>query len=65
MDKCRPESSKWVKLKVDDHYKCDCCGKSFDKLREFKRHMFLLHSLADIWRYYNKTVQGLLGKRDF
>ena len=65
MKTCRPESSKYVVLKVNDHYKCDCCGKSFESMREFKRHVFLWHSLADIWKYYNRTVQELLGKRDF
>ena len=37
----------------------------FESLREFKRHVFLWHSLSDIWRYYNRSVQALLGKRDF
>ena len=56
MGKCRTESAKYVNLKVDNHYTCDCCGKKFENLRELKRHIFLWHSLSDIWRYYNRTV---------
>ena len=65
MNNCRPESAKWVKLKADDNYRCDCCCKIFESSRELKRHVFLWHSLSDIWRYYNRSVQALLGKRDF
>ena len=65
MERCRPESGKYVILKSKDHYKCDCCGMKFESSREFKRHVFLWHSLSDIWRHYNRTVQALLGKRDF
>ena len=64
-EKCRTESAKYLMLRSKDHYPCDCCGKKFDSLREFKRHAFLWHSLSDIWRHYNRTIEGLLGKRDF
>ena len=43
-------------IKLNDEYKCDCCGKKFASLREFKRHAFLWHSLADIWKHYNRTL---------
>ena len=41
---------------LNDHYPCNLCHHQFVSIRDFKKHVFLRHSLADVQAKYNRSL---------
>ena len=51
-------------VKLGDKYPCSICHEVLDTRSEFKKHCFFQHSEADVQRYYNRSLEELVGKKE-
>jgi hypothetical protein len=60
---CRPDAAQYLRLKLKDHYPCRLCHQQFNKIREFKKHLFLRHTDVDVKAKYNRSLEDMIGKQ--
>ena len=54
--------SKQVIHKLGDKYPCSICHEVSETVVDFKRHCFFQHTAADVLKYYNRSLEELIGK---
>ena len=60
-DRCRPVEGHFIKIKRNGKYNCDFYKKAFEKMLEFKCHVFSYHNDIETAGKYNRRVEDLIG----
>ena len=62
LKKCRSDGSKYSKIKLGEKYPCSICHEVSETVSDFKKHCFFQHTDADVLKYYNMSLEELIGK---